>query len=492
MKIKFPTLPMRAVSFFMAALVVSVSLSACLNETETADTGTVPAETDAVTDSLGARGAVEDGLAEYDFEGTALRAIVQDSCAYDFWTEAETGDALDDSIYYRNRAVEERFNVDIADPQVEPYSNISTVIRGSVNAGDDEFDLVLGQMEMTGADALSGIFLNWYEIPYLDFSRPWYPKSIIDNAATVNNRMFSLMSDMLLSYAQQTWCIVFDKADAASYNLPDVYDLVRGGTWTLDKLTEITKDICADLDGDNTADEDDYYGFVSGMNGCLLLSFFYAADQHLVEITEDYEIDHVINSEKAAALVDKLRRLHFESPGSLSVADSSNSGIYTKFIQRQALFCPIQLQYTYSQLRDYENDYGMVPFPKYDDAQAEYYATCDAGSNVISIPMTAVNYDLIGICVEALSSYGWKNVLPVYYDICMDMKSARDEESIEMLDMILDNRYVDFASLYNGWNGWVFSLPQFVSGDGAFASTYESLVKAKTAYYESILEVFLG
>ncbi|MHB1154382.1 MAG: hypothetical protein ACYCWE_15005 [Eubacteriales bacterium] len=227
------------------------------------------------------------------------------------------------------------------------------------------------------------------------------------------------------------------------------------------------------------------------MNGCLLLSFFYAADQHLVEITDDYEIDHVINSEKAVALVGKLRRLHFESSGSLSVSDSSNAGIYTKFIQRRSLFCPIELQYTYANLRDYENDYGIIPLPKYDEAQSEYYATCDAGSNVISIPMTANDYDLIGICVEALSSYGWKEVLPVYYDICLDVKSVRDEESIEMLDMILDNRYADFASLYNGWNGWVFSLPQFISSDGEFASTYESLVKAKTKYYESILTVFL-
>lgn len=484
---------LRAASLASAILTAAMSLSACaVQKAGPAETVTAPAETAAVTDSLGARRETKDGLPEYDFEGAALRAIVQDSCAYDFWAEAETGDALDDSIFYRNRAVEERFNVDIADPQIEPYNNISTVVRGSVNAGDDAFDLILGQMETTGADALGGIFLNWYEIPYLDFTKPWYPKSIIDNAATVNGRMFSLMSDMLLSYAQQTWCIVFDKADAAAYNIPDVYGLVRGGTWTLDKLTEITKDIWTDLDGDNISGAGDYHGFVSGMNGCLLLSYFYAADQHLVEITGDYEIDHVINSEKAAALVGKLRRLHFENPGSLSTADSSNAGIYAEFTGRRALFCPIELQYTYTQLRDYENDYGIVPLPKFDEAQKEYYATCDAGANVISIPVTAVSHDLIGVCVEALSSYGWKEVLPVYYDICLDVKSARDEESVEMLDTILGNRYVDFASLYNGWNGWVFSLPQFVSGDGEFASTYEKLVKAKTKYYTNILEVFLG
>ncbi len=484
---------LRAASLLTAVLTVSVFLAACAGpEAVPADTGTASAETAAVTDSLGARREIQDGLPEYDFDGAVLRAIVQDSCAYDFWAEAETGDALDDSIFYRNRSVEERFNVDIADPQVESYGDISTVVRGSVNAGDDEFDLILGQMETTGADALNGIFLNWHEIPYLDFAKPWYPKSVIEDAATVNGRMFSLMSDMLLSYAQQTWCLIFDKADAASYNIPDIYGLVRGGTWTLDKLTEITKDVWADLNGDNTAGAGDYYGFVSGMNGCLLLSYFYAADQHLVEITEEYEVDHVINSEKAEALVGKLRKLHFESPGSLSVADSSNVGIYSEFTGRRALICPIELQYTYTQLRDYENDYGMVPLPKFDEAQKEYYATCDAGSNVLSIPMTAVSHDMIGICVEALSSYGWKEVLPVYYDICLDVKSARDEESVEMLDTILDNRYVDFASLYNGWNGWVFSLPDFVSGDGEFASTYESLVKAKTKYYTNILEVFLG
>ena len=479
----------------LALLKIAAPLAACSGKTgtESAGTGTTAPETEtaAETDSLQARQQVSDNLPEYDFEGAALRAIVQDSCAYDFWAEAETGDALDDSIFYRNRAIEERFNIDIADPNVVGYAEISTIVRNSVNAGDDAYDLVFGQMETTGADALSGIFMNWYDIPHLDFSQPWYPKSIIENAATVNNKMFSLMSDMLLSYAQQTWVIVFDKIDAASYNIPDIYELVRGGKWTLDKLSEITKDIYGDLNVNNRSDEDDYYGFVSAMNGCLLLSYFYAADQHLVEITDDYEINHVINSEKSAALVEKLKALHNDNAGTLNVADASNMGIYTKFLNRQALFCPIQIQYTYTELRDYENDYGMVTLPKYDDAQEEYYATCDAGSNVIAVPITAVNHDLIGICVEALSSYGWKDVLPTYYDICLDVKSTRDEQSVEMLDLILENRYVDFASLYNGWNGWVFSLPQFISSSKGFASTYESLVKSKNAYYEKILAVFI-
>ena len=120
----------------------------------------------------------------------------------------------------------------------------------------------------------------------------------------------------------------------------------------------------------------------------------------------------------------------------------------------------------------------------------------------MAIPVTATNDEMIGAVVEALSAYSWRTVLPAYYEIALSAKSARDEESVEMIDLVLSSRVIDFAYLYDGWtgwvfrwntmhvSGWVFKLADFVKAEGAFASTYTKHEKAMQTYYDKVLEFF--
>ncbi len=457
----------------------TASADAAVTETE--------AETEAETED---RRNMQDEVPELDFGGAAFRSIVQSSTVYDIYTAEETGDALKDSIYYRNRDIEERFKIVIEEALALSYDALSPRVKQSITAGDDEFDLVLGQMEQSGKDAQEGIFLNWYDIPYVDFEKPWWPKSIAREAATVNGKMYNTVSDLCVSYAEQTWTLVYDKVQAENYGIGDLYSMVNEGTWTVDNLQTITEGVYTDINGDGQKDGEDYYGLVSAMNGCLLLSYFYGFDQRLV-VVEDQTANMVLNTEKAMAICDKLYNLHFTSEGTLIPSDGTgNASIYTPFVQGHALVCPIQFQYIYSQLRDYENDYGVLPMPKWDEEQEEYYSTCDAGANIMAVPITAQNKEMIGAIVEALSAASWRTVLPTYYDIALSAKSARDDESVEMMDLILSSRVIDFAYLYDGWTGWVFKLAGFVQTEGAFASTYKANEKAMQRYYDKVLAFF--
>lgn len=126
----------------------------------------------------------------------------------------------------------------------------------------------------------------------------------------------------------------------------------------------------------------------------------------------------------------------------------------------------------------------------FDEEQTEYYSICDAGANIMAIPVTAANDEMIGAVVEALSAYSWRTVLPAYYEIALSAKSARDEESVEMIDLVLASRVIDFAYLYDGWTGWVFKLADFIKTEGAFSSTYAKYEKSMQNYYDKVLEFF--
>lgn len=477
------------ISLILCALLLS-SLAACGGAADggtpdAAVTTAAASQTEAVTTA-----ELTDSVPALDFGGAEFRTIVQDSTEYDIYVAEETGDVLNDTIYARNRRIEERFNVKIAEPLTLDFNAISKQVKKMVNSGDDSYDLVIGQMETEGADAAAGYFQNWYNIPYLDFSMPWYPKSIIENAAAVNGKMYNMVSDLCISYAEQTWSIVYDKVIAENYGITGLYDIVREGEWTIDKLSELTKDVYSDLNGNSKADAEDYYGYTTALNGCLVLGYFYGFNQTLVTV-ENNEVNMLLNNEKSASICEKLYSLYYESQGTYCPEDASNAGMYNVFVNGNTLFCPMELQYLYSQLRDYENDFGILPFPKWDTAQSEYYSICDAGSNVLSVPVTATNNEMIGALVEALSADSYKSVLPTYYDIALNTKSARDEDSVEMMDLILNNRVIDFAYLYDGWTGWVFKLPDFIKSKDAFASKYASSETAMQKYYQKVLDFFL-
>lgn len=451
-----------------------------------ANTDTAAADTETETEETGR--TLQDEVPELNFDGTVFRTIVQDSTLYDIYAAEETGDMLNDAIYYRTRDIEERFNIVIAPAEELAFRELSTKILKSIRAQADEYDMILGQMEETGKDALGGFFRNWYDIPYVDFTKPWWPKSVARDAATVNGKMFVTVSDLCVSYAEQTWGIVFDKDRAVDYGVDGVYDLVREGKWTIDKLMELADSVYTDVNGDGAKDENDYYGYVTADNGCLILSYFYGFDQRLA-VVEDGKVNMVLNTEKSAEICDKIYRLT-NAQGTYKPTDSSNAGIYNVFVNENALFCPMELQYVYRQLRDYENSYGVVPLPKWDEAQSEYYSVCDAGANVMVIPVTAQNIEMIGAVVEALSAYSWRSVMPTYCDIVLNRKSARDPESAEMMELILDSRVIDFAYLYDGWTGWVFKLAGMTAQEGSFASVYEKNEKAMQNYYDKVLKLF--
>ncbi len=489
---------------FSLILACALLFAACSTATEPAGTGTeepqsalsdadpaASAETESEAEAEeGLRHDMKDDVPDLDFGGAEFRSIAQDQSGRCIYSEELTGEALNDTVYANMLGIEERFNVDVTEPYGIGYNDISTTVANCVKAGDNAYELVLGQMETSGADALRGIYLNWHTIPYIDFDKPWWPKDITE-VATVNGKMYVTVSDLSLYYAEQTWTIVYDKVAAGSYNVADLYETVRQGEWTIDRLLSVTGSIYTDLNGNGERDGDDYYGFCSAMNGCLLAAYLYGFDQRLASVSEDGQIEMLLETDKAASVFEALHKLHYESEGTLVPKSGTGNGdIYKPFVEGHALFCPIQFQYIEKVLREYENDFGVLPLPKWDENQSEYYSLCDAGTNIMAIPTTAENTDMIGAVVEAYSGDGWRTVLPTYYDVTLGAKAARDVESKEMMDLILANRIMDFAYLYDGWNGWVFKLAAFIETDGAFASKYKSNAKVVQKYYEKVLKFF--
>jgi hypothetical protein len=90
-------------------------------------------------------------------------------------------------------------------------------------------------------------------------------------------------------------------------------------------------------------------------------------------------------------------------------------------------------------------DYGIIPYPTLNEkSPGEAYSARVCTGLPVIVPITS-DPERASIILEALACEYQKRVIPSYYELAIQTKSTRDDESIEMLEMLLANRFVDLG-----------------------------------------------
>ena len=78
-----------------------------------------------------------------------------------------------------------------------------------------------------------------------------------------------------------------------------------------------------------------------------------------------------------------------------------------------------------------EADFGIIPYPKLDEAQKQYVSRVEYYFPTI-VPINSDSLGITGVMLEALQSESAKTVRPAYYDIALKTKYTRDDESAQI------------------------------------------------------------
>lgn len=428
-----------------------------------------------------------DAVPELDFGGAEVRTIEQDT-ARSFYVEDAVGDVVNDAIYERNRKIEERFNVKFTPSVRQKYNTITTTITQAVLSETYEYDIIFGQTFETAALASKGLCADWNAIPYLDFDRPWYTKSILQSS--IGDKLYMIQSDACLGYTEHAYIMTFNKTLMEDYQgLPDFYELVRDGKWTLDKMGEIVSELYVDINGNSSRDAEDRFGFgcYQGTGGPTF-ALMYGTGLDPIKINDDLTIENSMDSEFAINALTKIAKLLNDNEGT-----SRNVGFYEErglFLDRKLVIAPVQVAMLIGEsFRKFDDNYGVLPFPKYDEAQSEYNTIVDGGANILSLQKNIPDESakMVGALVEALSAESYKNVVPKLCNVAIEQKGTRDDESIEILRLALDNRVMNFGFLYDCSQGWVMKLPKILSDPSSVTSKVAAFKKMVTEYYTGVV-----
>lgn len=393
-----------------------------------------------------------DSLPEKDYGGDTFTTLIRTEWAYEFDIPEQNGEIINDAVYDRNVAVEERFNVNLEFVQVDgkwdARQTFLNTVTSAILAGDDVFDMVAAYQAYITTPIMEGYFLNILDMPEIDPDAPWWSKKCNDSV-TLNNTLYFTTGDIALSMWNGLYVMKFNKKLANENNVPDVYELVRSGKWTLDKLAELSAMVGQDLNGDTVYDENDLYGLAVPSNGNQTRNWQLACNIPITTLNKDGFMEMSLNTERTQDLLEKLVKLYDAETTNRSFFSTDREEEPTLFIENRALFITSLLGVA-SELRSMDTDFGIIPYPKYDEHQKEYRTTSNNGVSMICFPNTVRDPEMSAIMAEALCSQSYKDVIPQYYDVSLKTKGARDEESGEMIDIIRDSMVFDF--------GWVHSV----------------------------------
>jgi hypothetical protein len=490
----------KALLFFLAAAML-LPLAACSGKT-TPDKSDVSASSDTDGDTSSAPPAdtapeyvVPDELPELNFDGEAFR-ILQGTEGNWLYTEELNGENLNDTVFERNRRLETRFNVVIEEPNTVKTDVLIEMASQLVHANDDVYDVVSQPLVRMGNDQTSTSFevlRNVLTLPYIDLDKPWYTKGLRD--AIVDDRLLALTGDMTLSYTSGTVVVYFNKTKWIDYlhSTDDLYQIVRDGKWTVDRLMSYSVDLYHDVNGNGKRDEDDFYGF-SPVYNASVNAFVYGSELRRIKIAGDswatYEIVQDMYNEKLIDLYIKLKKLMTESQGAAVLVEYADNT--ETFMSGNALFTSLSVSaMTTPEMVAMEDDFGVLPIPKWDEDQQEYHTNVDCMvASIVGVLKTVQNVAKVGAMIEAMSAASYTDVMPVYCESVLELRHARDPESSEMLRMIMDTRVMDWETLYSGYDGWAsrqrklvntFNCPELVSG-------IVERVNAVQNIYENIME----
>ena len=449
---------MRFLSAFLALLTVVVCFAACGETTVDTTAPVVNNNVDYVDDgsvtNTENRQRVKDNIpTDLDLTGKEMVFFIRDNNEIfknEMDVEKTTNDTLSDAVFYRNATVEDRLGVDIRQVgQNGEWSKIdawNSTLRNSVLTKSGDFDSAAIYASAGSALAVEGLYYNVLDLPYIELSKPWWNKSII-NETELFGVVYFLAGDIIVSQTAYGVPLFFNKDlfdEFYSTQNINIYDEVRAGKWTVDRMYELTSQAWIDENNDGIISNGDIIGYrYANSEGDGAMDAWVAAMGIDITTMVDGYPELTFYSERTVEVHEKLKKLHLENPGTL-VGDNSEEA----FKSGSQLFVRGFL-YSGQSFRSMEDDYGVIPLPKFDEAQESYRTLAANAASLVVVLSTVQDVEKVGATLELMAAESYKQVTPAYFDTVLKGKYSDSPDDADMYDRILNSFTYNFGFCFS-------------------------------------------
>lgn len=375
-----------------------------------------------------------------EWQGKEFRVFENSVSTTDMFSEGVNGEILNDAVFKRNKMVEDKYGVKIV-------LNEATSLLTVVTAGDDAFELYGNKYAGMNEAILNGLCIDIDKLTYMDTNKSWWNTLLIDSFE-ISGKKLVFSGDFSQRIMEFSWCVIVNRELINENHLDDPYQTVRDGKWTLETMKKNCANVTTDVNGDGVMDQNDKWGFLSSSNGSTALMT--ASNIKTVERDANGSLKFKLSE---PVVLDKLQKIwEFSTDTSFQFkANQVTTGdmfdeVIKIFDSGRALYQARVMQAVISSSKSTDVDYALVPLPKYDEEQENYTSTFQAhSSGTYVVPKTVADYEFVSAILEYMCYCSKNTIRTAYYENVLQLRSARDYESSEMLDLIFATATTDIG-----------------------------------------------
>ena len=486
----------KILALLICALMLSPSIISCSENSadnsekdSTTDTTTPSNSTESGTDAADDESkTLMPNIPQLDFEGSTFTFLTSgandtngvDWETYDVWAETVNGEPINDAVYERNNYINETYNVSIA--EYKTSKDTLSEIKQEVQASTGMFQAAFTHFQNGATLAQQGALLDLLQMPYIDISQPWWDQRAAEDLEILG-RLYQATGDITVIDNDATWVLFFNKQMREDLQMDDLYTLVREDKWYYDTMYSMVQAASMDVNADGKMSyKDDRLGFITSDASCYGL--LYASGIQLVKPDKEEVFTFTNELDKLSSVVEKAGKIISDKNTTHLTGDegSDSNTIRVAFEEGRGLFYGEVMQCA-TRMRASDTAFGLIPWPKFDENQDSYYNWIHSSAGrgiVIPISVPQQNYEMVGAIIEAYAAKSMSTLTEAYYDKSFTYKSLRDEDSIEMLEIVLQSRMYSLGDIYTlSLDGGITALIKNGSTDVASAWTRSSKVAGK-------------
>lgn len=390
----------------------------------------------------------------------------------------------------RNDLVEEQLGITIEEEYILDTSRknaaMATRIRNDNLAFTASYQVVVPCLYDGATLAQEGQLVNLYDLPGIQMNAPWWDQ-VFNEEVTIGGQLYFTIGDIGTINKSSTAALTYNKALYAEYHLDTKYggtpyDFVRNGTWTIDLVLQLTQELSSDLDSNGVINYKDLVGWSGQLDD--MWSLFYGSGSKLAstDTSDGYPV-LTAYSERSAVVMEKMQTLVQDDLHYISANDYFGDAQWPSVLLRDNFIAGNSLFYNGSlstpiELGGMEDDYGLVPMPKGDESQEDYYSLVNPWtSTCFAVPTSVSQADrqMVADFLNAMGAASANIVADAYLEQCIEYMKSRDDDTIDMIEnYILPGRGCDIGMIF-AWGGLDGLLHDMASQQiGTFNSNYQA------------------
>ncbi|MBQ8566036.1 MAG: hypothetical protein IJ445_00445 [Clostridia bacterium] len=363
--------------------------------------------------------------------------------------DAKFGKEIQNAVLERNEFIEKTYGVKV-NWMNTTKAGMTGELEKATLAKNVNFDLAAPRMMNTQSIVAGGYVYDLANREFIDFRNSYYNENSVNTYTALGHTFFVTGGFSIISKYSANVLFVNKNlmSEVSEKGIEDLYNLVKEGKWTFDKLVSY----CEAIHSDN-GDPEDTFRYVHGLHSNDIDKFFCSfgiTRAGVNKATCEWEL--TINNENIDSAIDAVINT--------KTADWYMFGAYAcwgptatdGFNKDKILFLNETLDFS-----EYiEEDKGIVPLPMLNEEQGKYYVHCSNQMSVaMCIPKITQDRAMSDYFMDVLFWTGEEYVMKEYIK---GLKTGfTSDKDIEMLtDYIIPNISYDPGESV-GW-GQLFSL----------------------------------